>query len=173
MTSRSGMLSKHRRISAHERAPTEPTRRHQRSPSLPEGSEAQYLPLFFKAATYERFGIDSLIFREACDADHFYLIHQGAVTLESFVPGRGETTVQTIGAGDALGWSWLFPPYLWHFSARAVEPTELVAFGAQYLRQQANEDPVFGFELVTRVANVLLQRLQSTRKKLLDFYIDP
>ena len=101
------------------------------------------------------------------------LIDKGAVTLESFVPGRGETTVQTIGAGDALGWSWLFPPYLWHFSARAVEPVELVAFGAQCLRQQAKEDPVFGFELVTRVANVLLQRLQSTRKKLLDFYIDP
>ena len=92
-----------------------------------KGLEAQYLPLFFKAATYQRFGVDSLIFREACGADHFYLIHKGAVTLESFVPGRGMTTVQTIGAGDALGWSWLFPPYLWHFSARAVEPTELVA----------------------------------------------
>ena len=38
------------------------------------------------------------------------LIDKGAVTLESFVPGRGVTTVQTIGTGDALDWSWLFPP---------------------------------------------------------------
>jgi len=64
-----------------------------------KGLEAQYLLLFFKAATYQRFGIDSLIFRAACDADHFYLIHKGAVTLESFVPGRGVTTVQTSAPG--------------------------------------------------------------------------
>lgn len=38
------------------------------------------------------------------------LIDKGAVTLESFVPGRGVTTVQIIGAGDAVGWSWLFQP---------------------------------------------------------------
>ena len=106
-----------------------------------KGLEAQYLLLFFKAATYQRFGIDSLIFREGCDADHFYLIHKGAVTLESFVPGRGVTTVQTIGAGEPLGWSWLFPPYLWHFSARAVEPTELDAFGAQYLAPAGERGP--------------------------------
>lgn len=137
-----------------------------------KGCEAQYLPLFFKAATFQRFGADSLIFREACDADHFYLIHKGAVALESFVPNRGVTIVQTIGAGDALGWSWLFPPYRWHFSARAVDPTELIAFGAHYLREQAKDDPVFGFELITRVANVLLQRLQAARMKLLDFYLD-
>ena len=29
--------------------------------------------------------------------------------------------VQTIGPGDALGWSWLFAPHRWHFTARAVE----------------------------------------------------
>ena len=137
-----------------------------------KGLEAQYLPLFFKAATYQRFGIDNLFFRENCDADHFYLIHKGAVALESFVPGRGVTTVQTISAGEALGWSWLFPPYRWHFSARAIEPTELVAFSASYLRQQAKEDPVFGFELMKRVANVLVQRLKATRMQLLEFYID-
>ncbi len=88
------------------------------------------------------------------------------------MPNRGVTTVQTINAGDALGWSWLFPPYRWHFSARAVDPAELIAFGAQYLREQAKNDPVFGFDLITRVANVLLQRLQATRMKLLDFYTD-
>ena len=82
------------------------------------------------------------------------------------------TAVQTISAGEALGWSWLFPPYRWHFSARAVQLTELIAFVAQYLREQAKEDPVFGFELIKRVANVLLQRLQATRMKLLEFYID-
>jgi CRP/FNR family transcriptional regulator, cyclic AMP receptor protein len=71
--------------------------------------------------------------------------------VESFVPGRGVTTVQTISAGDALGWSWLFPPYRWHFSARAIEPTEFVAFSASYPRQQAKEDPASGFELIKQV----------------------
>ena len=34
------------------------------------------------------------------------------------------TTVQAVNAGEALGWSWLFPPYRWHFSGRAIQPTE-------------------------------------------------
>ena len=81
----------------------------------------QYFPLLIECAVIERFGPGEQIFKKGYDAEHFYLIHHGKVDLESaYVPGEGFITIQTLGAGEALGWSWLFPPHQWQFSARAV-----------------------------------------------------
>jgi hypothetical protein len=92
------------------------------------------------------------------------------VALETpFIPGKGVMTIQTLEAGEALGWSWLFPPFVWHFGARAIQPTDLVVFDARFLRQKASEDHEFGYELAMRVGNVMLQRLQATRLQLLDY----
>jgi CRP-like cAMP-binding protein len=78
--------------------------------------------------------------------------------------------VLTLGPGDALGWSWLFPPQQWHFSASAAERTELIEFDAATLRDKAEENCLFANELLKRVATLLLDRLQSTRTQLIDFY---
>ena len=134
------------------------------------GMDPHFLHCFRECATFERYGVDSIVFREGQEAEHFYLIHCGRIALETFAPGVGNLTIQTLETGDALGWSWLFPPYTWHFSARAAEPAELIAFSAAFLRERAEENPAFGRDLVMRVSKILLQRLQATRLQLLDFY---
>src|SRR5258708_17695410 len=68
------------------------------------------------------FARDEAIFREGDPANRFYLIREGKVALESYIQDKGQMPVQTLGAGEVLGWSWLFPPYYWHFDARAIEP---------------------------------------------------
>jgi len=75
--------------------------------------------------------------------------------------------IQTIASGDVLGWSWLFPPYKWNFDARAVKPTKAIIFFAVNLRRQCENDPKLGLELMTRVAKVVITRLQATRQQLL------
>ena len=79
-------------------------------------------------------------------------------------------TIQTIGAGEALGWSWLFPPHRWHFTARSHAATEAVAFAAPVLLHYAEANHSFGYELSMLVGQVMFQRLQATRAKLVDFY---
>ena len=134
------------------------------------GLNPHFLHFLNACATLERYGADQPIFHERGEADHFYLITKGRVSLETFVPGKGCVPLQTLGPGDALGWSWLFPPHEWQFSARAIEPCELIRFGAVGLRERAEENRDFAHELVTRVARVLLQRLQATRRRLVEFY---
>ena len=130
---------------------------------------AQYFPLLIECAVIERFRPGEQIFKRGYDAEHFYLIHHGKIALETaYVPGEGFITIQTLGAGEALGWSWLFPPHLWHFSARAVEPTEAVVFKADALRNKAKETPAFGYDLALRVGAIMMRQLQSTRIRLLD-----
>ncbi len=135
-----------------------------------DGLNPQYISLLKESAELARYGVGQQIFQEGQDAEHLYLIQHGQVALETFVPGRGMVTTEAIITGDALGWSWLFPPYRWHFSAHSIEPTELIVFDAARLRAHAQENHDFGYELVTRMAQVMLNRLQATRMKLLDFY---
>jgi CRP/FNR family cyclic AMP-dependent transcriptional regulator len=138
-----------------------------------KGLDPHYFSLLNECASEERFGLQQQIFQEGSDANHFYLIQAGRVALETFVPGRGVVTIQTIGAGEALGWSWLFPPYRWHFSARSIDATATVALDARALREKAQMNHDFGYDITMRVAQVMLQRLQATRMQLLDFYAAP
>lgn len=130
----------------------------------------QYFHLLNDCASLVHVGVNQPIFQEGQDATHFYLIQSGEIALETFVPGRGMITIQTIGAGGALGWSWMSPPFLWHFSARSIDATELISFGAAHLRENAEANHDFGYELLKRVNRVMYQRLQATRLQLLDFY---
>ena len=66
------------------------------------------------------------------------------------VPGRGRRQVQTLGEGDMVGWSWLFPPYRWHFDARAVEPARALAFDCKCLRAKMRNDHELGYDLAKR-----------------------
>ncbi|MGV3757406.1 MAG: cyclic nucleotide-binding domain-containing protein [Verrucomicrobiota bacterium] len=130
-----------------------------------------YLHLLMDCASFVQFGPGHDIFREGQQADHFYIINKGSVALETFVPRAGTTTVQIIHAGGALGWSWLYPPYTWQFSARAVDPVEAIAFGAASLLEKAEENHDFGYDLLMRVGSVMLDTLQNTRRKLVEFYV--
>lgn len=113
------------------------------------------------------------LFREGDRADDFFLVRHGIVALETYVPNRGALTVDTVGAGEIVGWSWLLPPHRWHFTGRAVEPVRAVQFDGACLRDKCEDDPLLGYDLLTRFAQVLVERLQATRFQLMDVYGDP
>lgn len=107
------------------------------------------------------------LFREGDPADRFWLIVRGKVNLDFSVPDRGDILVDTLGPGSVLGWSWLFPPYRWHFGAVAVETTLTVELDGAGVRQLCDRDPALGYALATRSNQVLMDRLQATRLRLL------
>jgi CRP/FNR family cyclic AMP-dependent transcriptional regulator len=111
-----------------------------------------------------------LLAREGDDADTFYLVRRGRVAFELHTPDRGGLLIDTADAGDVVGWSWLFPPYRWHFDARASEDVRAIAFDGACLRGKCADDPRLGYELMQRFAQVMIDRLQHTRFRLLDVY---
>jgi CRP-like cAMP-binding protein len=135
-----------------------------------KGLNPNLLPLVIEGAWPMSFTAGEPINREGAEATRFCLIRRGRVALEAFVPGKGPVTIQTIGRGDVLGWSWLFPPCRWYFGASALEETEVIAYYAEHLRAKIQANHEFGYELMTRMARVLLDRLQATRMQLLDLY---
>jgi CRP-like cAMP-binding protein len=110
------------------------------------------------------FEAGTLIVETGEPANCLYLVITGLIALET-LGAHSPLRVQSIGPGDVMGWSWLFPPYCWHFNAMAQEPTETIFFFGSRLRQLSERDHDFGYELYKRMAQILITRLQSTREK--------
>jgi len=125
------------------------------------------LDLLAQNALMVEFLAGRMIFNEGLAANRFYIILEGEVALESATGKKEPRLIQTIGAGDVLGWSWLFPPYHWNFDARAVQPTKAIIFFASTLREICDSDHDLGYAMMKRVAEVVITRLQSTRTQLL------
>ena len=132
-----------------------------------KGIKPEHIRILTSCAMRMTFRENELIFREGDPANRFYLIEQGKVSLEA--PRRDEPgePIQMVGPGEPLGWSWLYPPYYWHFDALAVEPTTAIFFYGTRLREACEEDHDFGYELMKRMTQVVIHRLQATRKQLL------
>jgi CRP-like cAMP-binding protein len=137
---------------------------------LLSGMSADELALLAGCASNVRFEAGDMLFREGDQADTFYVVRHGSVALETFVPARGGMTIETIEAGEVIGWSWLFPPYRWHFDARALSQVRATAIDGACLRGKCEDDPALGYDLMKRFAQVLIERLQWTRLRLLDVY---
>ena len=132
-----------------------------------EGMKPEHLEVIAGCATDATFASDQILFHEGEPANKFYLIQSGRIALGAHELADGTMAVQELGAGDVLGWSWLFPPFVWHLRARALEPTRAVVLDGAHLLIAAERNRDFGYELMKRVAQVLIQRLQATRKQLL------
>ena len=92
------------------------------------------------------------------------------MAIASVTPHEGPVTIQTVGDGDLLGWSWMLPPYRWHFGARAIEATSVVAFNAACVREQLERDHELGFRMMRRFAQVMATRLEAMSVQLTNVY---
>jgi len=138
-----------------------------------KGLAARHIQLIVGCAKNVRFEAGKIVFHEGDPADQFYFIREGLVAVELMIPQRGFTTLQTVGEGEVLGWSWLLAPYRWRFGARTLQPTRALAFDGKCLRGKCEEDHDLGYELLKRLTNVVTERLEATRLQLLDLYGAP
>lgn len=138
-----------------------------------QGFDPDAVQFMADCARTVRYKTGEYIFREGEPATHFYVLQQGLVALETISTRHQPVTIQTIETEEVLGWSWLFPPYRWHFSARVIEPVRAISLDGTCLRAKCEDDHELGYQLTRRVAQIMLERLQATRLQLLDIYHAP
>ena len=136
------------------------------------GLNPEHIQLITGCASNVVFKAGQFIFREGEPADKFYLIRQGKVVVETFIPQKGALVIRTRSEDDVFGWSWMVPPYKWHFDARASELTRALAIDGKCLRTKCEEDHNLGYEIMKRFATVIAERLEATRLQLMDVYGD-
>jgi len=133
------------------------------------GMKPEHLAMLGEGAKEVEFHPGDVLFREGGPANQFYLIESGRIALEAHEPADG---TMTLGAGEALGWSWLFPPFVWHFQARAIEPAHVIILSGAHLLVTAERNHDFGYEWMKRMVQVVIRRLQATRNQLLALQVE-
>ncbi len=99
------------------------------------------------------------------------MLRHGSVALETFVPARGSVTIETLDAGEVRRLVVALPALplaLRRAGALARARDELRR--RLPARQDARPIPQLGYDLMSRFAQVVIERLQSTRLRLLDMY---
>jgi len=123
---------------------------------LAEIAELQYVPE------------GSYIARAGESANCCYLIHSGRIALELYHPTKGAIRMESLGPNKILGWSWLAPPFMWHFDARTLEDSQVIALDGPQLLGAIEEDHDLGYYLLKQFTRVFADRLHHTRLQLLD-----
>jgi CRP/FNR family transcriptional regulator, cyclic AMP receptor protein len=134
------------------------------------GLSLEHVSLIVGCASNVVFKAGEFLFREGDDANQFYVIRQGKIVLETYVPHMGPIAIQTRVAGEVTGWSWMVEPYKWHFDARALELTRAIALDGKCLREKCEKDHDLGYALMKKFSGIISQRLEATRLQLLDIY---
>jgi CRP/FNR family cyclic AMP-dependent transcriptional regulator len=135
-----------------------------------QGMERRHVELMADCAANVTFQAGDYIAHAGEEAKAFFAIRRGRVALEIHVPGQGSLTIQTVGEGEVVGFSWLVSPYTTYFDVRAVQLTRAIAIHTWCLRNKCDEDPKLGYDLGKRFLEIVAQRLQATRLQLLDVY---
>lgn len=137
------------------------------------GMPGEYLRLIADCSDEQLFSRDDYLIRFQQSADVFYFLLEGQVTLLDRVPGKKPYELETLNSPTVLGWSWLMPPYRWHFDVKANSEVKSIRVHAPCLRGKMVTDTAFGCDMYKRFIVVLAERLQATRLQGMDIYAPP
>jgi CRP-like cAMP-binding protein len=132
------------------------------------GLTEEQLGRVLELARPEVFGEGAVIVEEDQKGTRCYFITQGRVDIElrASFSGRGPQRLATIKAGELFGELSLVDGFLRSATARAVEPTEALAFDNAELEALMEREPPIGYRIMRNIANVLSTRMRTTNMKL-------
>lgn len=140
------------------------------TPSMLRALPTEHRQRLMRVAREVAFPQGTRLFEEGSRADRFWILRTGTVELDMRVPGRRPAVIESLRHNELVGWSWLFPPHVWHLGAEATTPVRAYEFDATAVRLMCQEDPAMGQAVALWVGEVLAHRLQAARTRLLDLY---
>lgn len=106
------------------------------------------------------------LFREGDPAKYFSIILDGEVNIQYLLGNGEQRTVDTLVAGDLLGWSALIEPYKYTAIGTTTKDTQLARIDGAKIRELCDKDPLLGYRLTIEVAKLLGHRLEGARIQL-------
>jgi CRP/FNR family transcriptional regulator, cyclic AMP receptor protein len=127
--------------------------------------DPQQLRKLLPLAEDRQYQTNEIIFCEGDKSSFLHLIVAGEVALEE-TSGGSSVRVQTLHAGEAMGWSALTADAHTHFQARALSPVSTVAFPSERIREACDREPAMGYALMKQLLELVTERLDALRLQL-------
>jgi CRP-like cAMP-binding protein len=114
-----------------------------------------------------------IIFREGDQAKVLYILEEGKVLLEMRVAPYPErtpaptATIQVVTDGELFSWSALVNPRVLTSSGITASKCRVIMINGEQLVEMMGSDPVMGYEVMTRLAEIIASRLKHSREMLM------
>jgi CRP/FNR family cyclic AMP-dependent transcriptional regulator len=128
------------------------------------------IEILVKHSVFSSFNEGEFLLGRHQEAKYFYFIINGSVSLQVFSHEHGILELDNIQDGEILGWSWLVPPFAFHYDALALERTNAVYFDAVAIKNEMQKNHDFGFKMYSLFTPIIIERLQASRKNILELY---
>jgi CRP-like cAMP-binding protein len=133
-----------------------------------QGLQPRHLATLAGMAQEVTFAAGEIIFREGEVGKTLYLVQEGRVALDIYVPRCGPVTILSIGPGQIFGTSAMFESQAKQSTGRAMVPTKAIAIDAIQLREACQADHDLGYAIMSYLAQTISERVRATRLQLLD-----
>ena len=137
------------------------------------GLDDEFIQYVTNSATELQLKKGDILFRQGEFADKFFILRKGGISVQVPALVGPPLEIQHLSEDQILGWSWLIPPFRWHFLARVEEDSDLLEFDGIALLAHCEEDPKFGYELFKHFAGLMSERLEVARQKMMDQWNPP
>jgi CRP/FNR family transcriptional regulator, cyclic AMP receptor protein len=132
------------------------------------GLAAESIGFLVTTAQVRSLEAGQVLFQSGGRARQFFLVTEGRVSLEVAAIEGPALELQNLGPGEVTGWSWLIKPNRWTFQARATTPATVVQFDGTAVLARCEGDPKFGYELLKRFSELMSERLQFARQRMME-----
>jgi CRP-like cAMP-binding protein len=136
--------------------------------------EPEHLQKIIDIAHLRHVRAGEILFREGDKEDYLYIVIEGRIALDIFIPHRGKVRIYTAEPWDLFGWSSV-TPIIHQRTAGAVAVMDglVVGIDSAKLRQACDEDHDLGYIVMRRLTNIIASRLLVTRLQLIDMFASP
>mgnify|MGYP005852993763 CR=1 FL=1 len=137
-----------------------------------QGMSESQLKKLASLAREVSFEEDEIVFRAGENSTHFCLLLSGSACVEIRKQYYG-ICVQTLGPGEAFGWSSLLDEHHTVFQVRARERCDAIFLDGQKLAEACQKDPKLGVDVFRRLARIVAKRVKATELRLAEFCGSP
>ena len=132
-------------------------------------SESQ-LNLLLSHSSVESLPEGKTIFRQGDEANHLYILIEGAVDLSVKTGEKFDfLTSKVEKEGAAFGIPSLIEPFRYNMTATCSKSSKVLVINAGRVRMEMKKDPKMGMEIMKKLASIYFNRLSEMRLGVSDF----
>ena len=127
-----------------------------------------------KITEKKSYKIHEHIYERGNSAKHLFVVKKGLVSLRRIDPGdEVGIAFETRTPGELFGAASFMKPQEYTLTAVCLEDTEVMAIDADKLFELCEKDPVVGYQLMLKIAQIYFERYKIAKRSLYDMVKTP
>ena len=112
------------------------------------------------------------LYKEGDNYNLLYIVSEGQLGIEIYVPGHGQVRLYTAEPLDVVGWDSLTPVARHRITTiSALKKSNLIYFNGVALDELCESDKELGYVIMRRLSNIIATRMLAMRIKLIDLFM--